>query len=196
MNGAASPPDPLQLLRNLSAAYATGAAQLPARTDPAPAETLIAFQLAGCRALIDLAWLTEILPVPPLSRVPQVQPWVRGIANVRGKLLPVIDGAQFLGVPNPPSRQQRILVVAHQDFAAGIIVDRVDGLRRFPHDAYVLPEQLAASPLRRYAAGGLVEPDQGAVPLLRPALLFQDPSFRDLSLRDPGSTSPELRSPH
>jgi twitching motility protein PilI len=195
VNGAASPADPLQLLRSLAAAYAAGAAQLPARIDPAPTETLIAFQLAGCRALIDLAWLTEILPVPPLSRVPQVQPWVRGIANVRGKLLPVIDGAEFLGAPRPPSRQQRILVVVHEDFAAGIIVDRVEGLRRFPHDAYVAPEQLAPSPLRRYAAGGLAEPSQGTAPLFRPALLFQDPAFRDLSLRDPGPPSPELRSP-
>jgi len=188
VNGAPSPPEPLRLLRSLSAAFAQGSAGLPVQAQPAPIETLIAFQLAGTRVLIDLAWLAEILPLVPLTRVPQVQPWMRGIANVRGKLLPVADGAQFLGRAQSPSKQQRILVIFSEEFSAGLIVDRVEGLRRFPHDAYVAPEELAESPLRGYAVGGLCDPGQGVVPLFQPALLFRDPLFRDVALRDPAPT--------
>ena len=188
MNGAPSPPEPLRLLRSLSAAFGQGPAGLPSQTEPAPVETLIAFQLAGTRALIDLAWLAEILPLVPLTRVPQVQPWMRGIANVRGKLLPVADGAQFLGRAQPSSKQQRILVIFSEEFSAGLIVDRVEGLRRFPHDAYVAPGELTESPLRRYSVGGLSDPGQGVVPLFQPALLFQDPLFRDVTLREPALT--------
>ncbi len=179
--------DPLALLSRWSAAFAAGATALPAGVPPAPAETLIAFQLAGGAAFIDLAWLAEILPVGAITRIPQVQPWMRGVANVRGKLLPVVDGALFLGGASGPARQQRILVIGVEEFSAGLIVDRVDGLRRLPHDAFVAPEQLAAGPLKRYAAGGLNDPERGLVPLLAPALLFDDPGFRDASLRDPRS---------
>lgn len=188
MNGAPPPPEPLRLLRGLSAAFARGSAGLPSQAEPAPVETLIAFQLAGTRALIDLAWLAEILPLVPLTRVPQVQPWMRGIANVRGKLLPVADGAQFLGAAKTPAKQQRILVIFSEEFSAGLIVDRVEGLRRFPHDAYVAPDELADSPLRRYAVGGLRDPGQGVMPLFKPALLFRDPLFRDATLREPAPT--------
>jgi twitching motility protein PilI len=188
VNGAPSPPEPLRLLRSLSAAFAQGSAGLPAQAEPAPVETLIAFQLAGTRALIDLAWLAEILPLVPLTRVPQVQPWMRGIANVRGKLLPVADGAQFLGRAQPSSKQQRILVIFSEEFAAGLIVDRVEGLRRCPHGAYVAPGELADGPLRRYAVGGLSDPSQGVIPLFQPALLFRDPLFRDVTLREPAPT--------
>jgi twitching motility protein PilI len=176
--------DPLALLRRWSAAFAASATALPAGAQPAPAETLIAFQLAGSAAFIDLAWLDEILPVGAITRIPQVQPWMRGVANVRGKLLPVVDGALFLGSPSGPARQQRILVLGTEDCSAGLIVDRVDGLRRLPHDAFVAAERLAEGPLKRYAAGGLNDPGRGLVPLLAPALLFDDPGFRDASLRD------------
>ena len=177
--------DPLTLLSRWSAAFARSATALPAAGQPSPAETLIAFQLAGSRAFIDLAWLAEILPVVAITRIPQVQPWMRGVANLRGKLLPVVDGARFLGSAPGPARLQRILVVGTGDFSAGLIVDRVDGLRRLTHDAFVAPELLADGPLRRYAAGGLQDAEGGPVPLFAPELLFDDPRFRDASLRDP-----------
>jgi len=79
-------------------------------------------------------------------------------------------------------------VIFSEEFSAGLIVDRVEGLRRFPHDAYVAPEELAESPLRGYAVGGLCDPGQGVVPLFQPALLFRDPLFRDVALRDPAPT--------
>lgn len=181
--------DPLLLLGRWAAAFARAAPALPQDDLPAPLETLIGFQLAGNPALIDLAWLVEILPVGNLTRIPQVQSWMRGVANVRGKLLPVVDGARFLGYPQGASRSQRILVIGGEDFAAGLVVDRVDGLRRLPQDAFVARDDLAEGPLRRYAVGGLEDPDKGVLPLFAPALLFEDPRFRDASLRDTASLS-------
>lgn len=181
--------DPLLLLNWWAAAFARNAAALPLDAPPTPLETLIGFQLADSPAFIDLAWLTEILPVGNLTRIPQVQPWMRGIVNVRGKLLPVVDGARFLGHPQGVSRAQRILVIGGEDFAAGLIVDRVEGLRRLPQNAFVAPENLTEGPLRRYSVGGLADPDRGVLPLFAPTLLFDDPRFRDASLRDTASLS-------
>jgi twitching motility protein PilI len=180
---AAAPPDPFALLQDLARIFASAASQLPAQAEYAPVATLIAFQLAGCSALVDLDCLSEILPVSNLTRLPQVQPWLHGIANVRGKLLPVVDGAGFLGQTiDVPAKHQRILVMVSDDFSAGIIVDRVDGLRHFAHDAFRERPEIAPGPLHRYVAGGLIDVDQRILPLFDPAMLFEDPAFRDASL--------------
>lgn len=176
-------PDPFALLLDLSRGFARSATPLPARTEYAPVATMIAFRLAGCDALVDLECLAEILPVRGLTRLPRVQPWMRGVANVRGKLLPVVDGAVFLGQSAPaPAKHQRILVMVSDDFSAGLIVDRVDGLRHYPHDSFRDRQLLEPGPLDRFTAGGLVDPNQRILPLFDPALLFQDPGFRDASL--------------
>lgn len=178
-----APPAPFALLQALDRTFANAASPLPAQTAHTPTATLIAFQLAGCNALVDLDCLSEILPVSNLTRLPQVQPWLRGIANVRGKFLPVIDGAQFLGgTATAPSKHQRILVMVSDDFFAGVIVDRVDGLRHFAHDAFRERQELQAGPFHQYVAGGLVDANRRILPLFDPALLFQDPAFRDASL--------------
>lgn len=179
-----APPAPFALLQALDRTFANAASPLPAQTAHTPTATLIAFQLAGCNALVDLDCLSEILPVSNLTRLPQVQPWLRGIANVRGKLLPVVDGAQFLGqIVDAPPKHQRILVMVSDDFSAGIIVDRVDGLRHFAHDAFRERQEIPAGPLHRYAAGGLVDANQRILPLFDPTMLFEDPAFRNASLR-------------
>ena len=180
---AVAPPDPFTLLRDLARTFTRVASQLPGQVEYAPMATMVAFQLAGCDALVDLECLSEILPVRHLTRLPQVQPWMRGIANVRGKLLPVVDGAEFLGRgATAPSKHQRILVMVSDDFSAGVIVDRVDGLRHFAHDAFRARQDLQSGPFHRFVAGGLIDANRRILPLFDPALLFQDPAFRDASL--------------
>jgi len=177
------PPDPFTLLQDLARTFAKAASQLPEQAEYAPVATMVAFRLAGCDALVDLECLSEILPVRHLTRLPQVQPWMRGIANVRGKLLPVVDGAEFLGQgATAPSKDQRILVMVSDDFSAGVIVDRVDGLRHFAHDAFRERQELPAGPFHPFVAGGLIDANGRILPLFDPALLFQDPAFRDASL--------------
>jgi twitching motility protein PilI len=57
---------------------------------------------------------------------------LRGIANLRGQLLTVVDLKSFLGAGTPAAdRQARVLVVASRDVPTGLIVDEVLGFRRF-----------------------------------------------------------------
>src|SRR6202008_1426036 len=55
----------------------------------------------------------EVLPIPEqVTRVPGAKPWLRGIANLRGQLLTVVDLKSFLGAGAPAAdRQARGLVV-------------------------------------------------------------------------------------
>ena len=67
-----------------------------------------------------------------ITRIPGSKSWVKGLANVRGQLLPMIDLRQFLGSgATAPQRNTRVVVVNHREIPAGLIVDEVLGFRRF-----------------------------------------------------------------
>lgn len=93
----------------------------------------IALRLGGEACLVARDDAREVLAFPPqLTRVPGAKPWIRGLGNVHGALLPVIDLRQYLGGgPTPQMRQTRILVANHRDIPAGFMVDEVMGFRRF-----------------------------------------------------------------
>jgi twitching motility protein PilI len=98
----------------------------------------IGFRLGAERFVTSRADVREVLPVPEqITRVPGAKPWLRGIANLRGQLLTVVDLKSFLGSGAPTTdRQARVLVVASRDVPTGLIVDEVIGFRRFGSGDY------------------------------------------------------------
>lgn len=93
----------------------------------------VGFRLGDERFVVDRAEVREVLMVPPaITRVPGAKPWVRGLANVRGHLLPLVDLREFLGAgPGGIERTARVLVANSPEFPVGLIVDEVYGFRRF-----------------------------------------------------------------
>jgi twitching motility protein PilI len=70
---------------------------LPAQKKIAQTEKLIGFCLFDLEYVVSLSDISEVLEVPKCTKLPRVKPWVLGVANVRGRLLPIIDFAKFLG---------------------------------------------------------------------------------------------------
>src|SRR6201997_5895866 len=93
----------------------------------------VALRMAGDMYLVAREETREVLGVPAsTTRVPGAKPWIRGLANVRGQLLPIIDLRHFLGSGiTPITRNTRIVVVHHREIPAGLLVDEVLGFRRF-----------------------------------------------------------------
>ncbi|MDP2805190.1 MAG: chemotaxis protein CheW, partial [Gallionellaceae bacterium] len=81
--------------------------------------------------LVDMADISEALPVPTLTHVPSAQPWFCGVANVRGNLYSVTDLAAFLGyeITVRDSASRVLLLGQKYAFSAGLLVTRVLGLR-------------------------------------------------------------------
>jgi twitching motility protein PilI len=98
----------------------------------------IGFRLGAERFVTSRADVREVLPVPDhVTRVPGAKPWLRGIANLRGQLLTVVDLRSFLGAGGSAAdRQARVFVVASRDVPTGLIVDEVLGFRRFSAEDY------------------------------------------------------------
>nr|WP_255775638.1 chemotaxis protein CheW [Microbulbifer sediminum] len=123
------------------------AAGLPGRQEVKPYWSGIGFSLLGHRFVAPMDEVVELLEVPQHTFIPGAQPWVRGVANVRGRLLPLFDLAMFFGGHLSSNRQQRrVLVVEHGKIYAGLIVDELHGM-----------QHLALEYARR-APGDLLEP--------------------------------------
>ncbi|MEA3134527.1 MAG: twitching motility protein PilI [Gammaproteobacteria bacterium] len=93
----------------------------------------VAFRMGGETFLVAREETREVLGYPAaVTRIPGARSWVKGLANIRGQLLPMLDLRQFLGSgATTPGRNTRIVVVNHREIPAGLMVDEVLGFRRF-----------------------------------------------------------------
>ncbi len=92
----------------------------------------------------------EIRGVTPATPLPDAPPYVRGVINLRGQVMPVIDLSERLGKGvAQDSARQVIIVVEHHDDVAGLLVDAVCDSFIVPADAISPPPPLGeeASPL-------------------------------------------------
>jgi len=124
---------PFELLKELEKRSRTVVAGGVAEADAAKEWVGVAFRMGGETFLIAREETREVLGYPTaVTRIPGAKSWVKGLANVRGQLLPMLDLRQFLGSGATASgRNTRIIVVNHRDIPAGLMVDEVLGFRRF-----------------------------------------------------------------
>lgn len=77
----------------------------------ATASRFLCFEMAGESYAVPLTRVLETDRLPRVTRVPGLPPFVRGVANLRGSVLAVVDLRMLLGVEAPPpAREERILV--------------------------------------------------------------------------------------
>lgn len=68
----------------------------------------------------------EIIGLVPITSVPQTPPYIRGIINLRGQVIPVVDLRLKFGMPpGEETRESCIIVVRVHDLDTGVIVDRM-----------------------------------------------------------------------
>lgn len=93
----------------------------------------LVFSVAGVRVTAAMNEVSEMLAYPEtITCVPGAKPWMLGLANVRGSLLPVIDLQVYLGAKAlVPSKASRILVLRLRGLVAGLLVPSVQGMRHF-----------------------------------------------------------------
>jgi twitching motility protein PilI len=124
---------PFEILRELERRSRT--AQTGGPRDEAGAQEWqgIGIRLGGERFVVRRSEVREVLMVPStITRVPGAKNWMKGLANVRGHLLPVVDLRAFLGAgPGGPERSVRVLVANDPEYPVGLMVDEVYGFRRF-----------------------------------------------------------------
>jgi twitching motility protein PilI len=115
----------------------------------------VAFRLSSESFLVAREETREVLGYPSVvTRVPGSKPWIRGVANVRGQLLSVVDLRSFLGGgATSTNRSTRVLVANHREVPAGLLVDEVLGFRRFADAEFSSTTSPTIVRCERYLAG-------------------------------------------
>lgn len=126
--------------------------------------------------------VVEIIPVPRVTPVPGVKPWLKGIANSRGNVLSVIDLIQFLGSGYTASLpSSRLLVVHANAWTYGLLVDEVIGMRQFGADRKLANLDAVPSSLRYYLAAAFESEGQLWLSF-NTSQLLNDPTFLDAAV--------------
>lgn len=89
----------------------------------------ILLRLGSSRYAVAMADVAEVAPVPGITRVPGAPPWLAGVANWRGRMLPVLDLRPLLAATTVPlASSARLVVLARGDVVAGVIAEAVPGV--------------------------------------------------------------------
>jgi twitching motility protein PilI len=171
---------PFELLAELERRGRAVSAQV-AQQSPADREWVgVALRMAGELYLVAREETREVLSLPAaMTRVPGAKAWLKGLANVRGQLLPILDLRQFLGSGiTPVSRNTRVVVVNHREIPAGLMVDEVLGFRRFAEAEFSGEVPQTVVRCERYLAGAFRRAAEHW-PVLSLRTLLESPSFQD-----------------
>jgi twitching motility protein PilI len=110
---------------------ADGAAQ-HVSAEARPAVRALAFKLDGICLAVPIEQVSELADCESVTPVPFVKPWVRGVSNVRGSLLPVVDLASYFDkTAVSVQRGMRLIVINLNDAPVGLLTTEVLGMRQF-----------------------------------------------------------------
>ncbi|TFE25418.1 chemotaxis protein CheW [Cohnella luojiensis] len=88
--------------------------------------------IAKERYAIKIYDIHEIIKMQDITAIPNSKPHIKGVINLRGKIVPIISLRNRFGMEEDPySRTTRIVVVNHGEEIVGIVVDRVNQVITF-----------------------------------------------------------------
>lgn len=114
---------------------------------PAPAEHLATFHLGREEYGVEVRLVQEIIRVPSITQVPRAPERLRGVVNLRGRVIPVFDLKRTLGLGEVElARASRIVVVRLRDRLLGLLVDAASQVLRVPLSAIAPAPEEAGTP--------------------------------------------------
>lgn len=135
--------DPYAALAALDARLRAGGAL--AEHDPETRWSVLAARVGTRWFLVPREEIDEVLPLSAWTRIPHAPPWLRGLINLRGRLLPVTELRLLFDEPaQGAARDRRLLIARHDRVPAALLVDEVAGLRHFGEDEHVTLEPAQA----------------------------------------------------
>ena len=171
---------PFERLKHLAHCYRSYAAGLPLQQEAVQTWSGIGFRMGERYFVAPMGEVGEVLHEPRHTLLPGVKKWVKGVANVRGRLLPIMDLGGFLGAEMSALRKKRrVLVVEHQDVFAGLTVDEVFGMQHFPVDIFSEELPLVDDSLKPFLYG-VFEREQPWL-VFSPHALAQSSEFLNVS---------------
>jgi purine-binding chemotaxis protein CheW len=100
---------------------------------------------------IEIKFVTEIIGIQPITEVPELPAYVKGIINLRGKIIPVMDvRLRFKKEPAEYNDRTCIIVVEVRDISVGLIVDNVSEVLSISDENIVPPPDMNRGSENKY----------------------------------------------
>ena len=136
------------------------------KTDGAASRELISFLIGTQEFCVDIMSVREIRGWTPATPLPHSPGYVRGVINLRGAVLSIVDLAARLGFPpTEPSARAVIIVAQVGNQVVGLLVDAVTGILTVTSDT-VQPTPDVASDMARSFVTGVLAVDGRMISLI------------------------------
>ncbi len=114
----------------------------------------LTFQLNGEVYGIEIRNVLEIIGIQKVTPLPDLPHYFKGVINLRGKVIPVLDVRLKFGIPPLDYHDRTCIVVAKiEDYEVGLIVDRVDEVIDIPQEKIELPPKISKNSKSKYLQG-------------------------------------------
>lgn len=114
-------------------------------------QTFLIFGHCGARYGLDVRAVREMVWLPELSPIQELPPYIAGVFNLRGRVVPVMDlGLRFGRPPQPYGLSDRVIVLEHGDTSVGLIAHEL-------FDVLTIGQTEIADPRSYQGAGGLAQ---------------------------------------
>lgn len=145
-------------------------------------EQVVVFRLDKEEFGVPIESVQEIVRVPEeLTHVPKAPPFVEGVINLRGSVLPVIDLRRRLGMPTVErSDRQRVMVFLISGMRTGFIVDSVAEVLKIHKSAIEPAPHLSMEQSRLMARMANLEKQKRMVQLIEPSHLIDNSDMAKL----------------
>ena len=181
-----------ELIQKLDARCRARAAGLPDEARPPDSWSAVLFRVEQQPLLAPLEHIAEVLEVPwEITRVPGTKPWLLGVANNRGTMLPIYDLASLITGHPPPlrrrlldagaerrrehiRRRERVLVVRQDDLPCGLVVSETVGMRYVQNSDRMLEPVEGWGAINRYVSTAY-RLDGQVLPVIELRALMGDP---------------------
>lgn len=86
---------------------------------------VVVFELADEEYAVDITQSKQIIKVPKITPVPNTPAYVRGVINLRGQIVPVVDLRKRFGINSGTGEKERIITIEYEDMLIGLLVDDI-----------------------------------------------------------------------
>jgi purine-binding chemotaxis protein CheW len=94
---------------------------------------IVEFLLAQERYGIETRHIREVYPLKELTHLPSTPPFVLGVVNARGRIVPVVDIKTIFGLPNRGLTDlNKLIIVCANGMELGLLADTMVGVQRVP----------------------------------------------------------------
>lgn len=150
----------------------------------------LTFRLGDEEYGVAIRHVTEIIAIQRITEVPDMPPFVKGVINLRGYVIPVIDMRLRFQLPANAYNERTCVVVVHlNEIMVGLVVDTVEDVLNIPEEQVSLPSEMLRGVSSPYIQGMGKVGETVIILLDVEKLLFEAEKDQLASVRQQGGSS-------